>query len=217
MPRWFRLEGYGVSSFFFFFFFWCSWLIWCAYEACQWGINCLWQSMANAGLHEPRVWPWISLEWPFRSQLFIWVSSIHSYATYVLLVLIGQAYKHIFTSPSSMEKAVKATRSGKAWIHGMKRVTTASLAYIATQVRLVSSFCCYTTDHLAAPLYIVIFLSLLQDWHYHGLRTILWERFGLLGRSRWEIWYLWTAGLVELVSALSGFEFHFQANASIFG
>jgi len=56
----------------------------------------------------------------FRSQLLIWVSFIHSYATYVLLVLIGQAYKHIFTSPSSVEKEVKATRSENAQIYDMK-------------------------------------------------------------------------------------------------
>jgi len=37
--------------------------------------------------------PWNGL---FRSQLLIWVSFIHSCATYVLLVLIGQAYKHIY-------------------------------------------------------------------------------------------------------------------------
>jgi hypothetical protein len=48
-----------------------------------------------------------------------------------------QAFKHIFTSPSSVEKEVKATRSGNARIHGMTRVTTASLAYVATQVRLM--------------------------------------------------------------------------------
>ena len=46
-----------------------------------------------------------------------------------------QAYKYIFTSPSSVEKEVKATRSGNARLHGMTRVTTASLAYVATQVR----------------------------------------------------------------------------------
>lgn len=45
-----------------------------------------------------------------------------------------QAFKHIFTSPSSVEKEAKATRSGNARIHGMTRVTTASLAYVATQV-----------------------------------------------------------------------------------
>ena len=104
--------------------------------------------------------PWNGL---FRSQLLIWMSFIHSYVTYVLLVLIGQAYKHIFTSPSSVEKKVKATRSGNAWIRGMKRVTTASLAYIATQVRLAVIFCHCTTNHLLAPLCTVILLGLLQD------------------------------------------------------
>jgi hypothetical protein len=46
-----------------------------------------------------------------------------------------QAFKHIFTSPSSVDLDPKATRSGNARIHGMTRVTTASLAYVATQVR----------------------------------------------------------------------------------
>jgi hypothetical protein len=62
--------------------------------------------------------PWEGL---FRSQLLVW------------------AYKHIFTSSSSVEKEVKATRSGNARIHGMTRVTTASLAYIATQLRFALS------------------------------------------------------------------------------
>jgi len=49
------------------------------------------------------------------------------------------AFKHIFTSPSSVEKEAKATRSGNARIHGMKRVTTGSLAYVATQLRFALS------------------------------------------------------------------------------
>ncbi|KAH6883712.1 hypothetical protein BKA70DRAFT_1446712 [Coprinopsis sp. MPI-PUGE-AT-0042] len=49
--------------------------------------------------------------------------------------LLVKAYKHIFTSPSSVEREVKATRSGNARIHGMTSVTRASLAYISTQVR----------------------------------------------------------------------------------
>ncbi|KAG1865676.1 hypothetical protein C8R48DRAFT_747709 [Suillus tomentosus] len=44
-------------------------------------------------------------------------------------------FKHVFTSPSSVEKEPKATRSGNAYLHGMKFVTKGSLAYIATQVR----------------------------------------------------------------------------------
>ncbi|KAF8074942.1 hypothetical protein FPV67DRAFT_1559560 [Lyophyllum atratum] len=49
--------------------------------------------------------------------------------------LLVTAYKHVFTSPSSVDKEPKATRSGNARIHGMTRVTPASIAYVATQVR----------------------------------------------------------------------------------
>ncbi|KAF9473562.1 hypothetical protein BDN70DRAFT_899679 [Pholiota conissans] len=42
-------------------------------------------------------------------------------------------FKHIFTSPSSVEREAKATRSGNARIHGMTRVTHAAIAYAATQ------------------------------------------------------------------------------------
>jgi len=42
-------------------------------------------------------------------------------------------------SPSSVEKEPKATRSGNARIHGMTQVTAASIAYIATQVRIYFS------------------------------------------------------------------------------
>ncbi|KAG2752866.1 hypothetical protein P692DRAFT_201838181 [Suillus brevipes Sb2] len=45
------------------------------------------------------------------------------------------AYKHVFTSPSSVDREPKATRSGNARIHGMTRITLPSIAYIATQVR----------------------------------------------------------------------------------
>ncbi|KAG1836178.1 hypothetical protein DFJ58DRAFT_719153 [Suillus subalutaceus] len=44
-------------------------------------------------------------------------------------------FKHVFTSPSSMDREPKATCSGNAYLHGMKSVTKGSLAYIATQVR----------------------------------------------------------------------------------
>ncbi|KAG2145514.1 hypothetical protein BD769DRAFT_1625224 [Suillus cothurnatus] len=49
--------------------------------------------------------------------------------------LLVCAYKHVFTSPSSVDREPKATRSGNARIHGMTRVTLPSVAYIATQVR----------------------------------------------------------------------------------
>ncbi|KAJ3550552.1 hypothetical protein NMY22_g398 [Coprinellus aureogranulatus] len=49
--------------------------------------------------------------------------------------LLVSAYKHVFTCPSSVEQETRATRSGNAELHGMKSVTIASLAYIATLAR----------------------------------------------------------------------------------
>lgn len=49
--------------------------------------------------------------------------------------ILIKAYKHIFTSPSSADKELKATKSGNARIHGMKQVTIPSLAYVATILR----------------------------------------------------------------------------------
>jgi hypothetical protein len=49
----------------------------------------------------------------------------------------SQTFKHIFTSPSSVEREAKATRSGNARIHGMTHVTPASIAYAATQVSIL--------------------------------------------------------------------------------
>lgn len=45
-----------------------------------------------------------------------------------------QGYKHIFTSPSSVDEDPRATRSGNARLHGMTSITAASIAYVATQV-----------------------------------------------------------------------------------
>ncbi|KAG1763901.1 hypothetical protein EV702DRAFT_1182675 [Suillus placidus] len=44
-------------------------------------------------------------------------------------------FKHVFTSPSSVDREPKATRAGNAYLHGMKSVTKGSLAYIATQIQ----------------------------------------------------------------------------------
>jgi hypothetical protein len=73
--------------------------------------------------------PWNGL---LRSQLLVSVSYAElGWNTYLLE---NQAYKHIFTSPSSVEKEPKVTRSGNACIHGMTNVTPTSVAYVATQV-----------------------------------------------------------------------------------
>ncbi|KAG1894275.1 uncharacterized protein F5891DRAFT_1131003 [Suillus fuscotomentosus] len=49
------------------------------------------------------------------------------------------AYKHVFTSPSSVDREPKATQSGNACLYGMNSVTIASLAYIAIQVQFALS------------------------------------------------------------------------------
>ncbi|KIM51927.1 hypothetical protein SCLCIDRAFT_1224132, partial [Scleroderma citrinum Foug A] len=47
--------------------------------------------------------------------------------------LLVSAFKHIFTSPSLVDQEPKATHSGNAQIHGMRSMTKASIAYVATQ------------------------------------------------------------------------------------
>lgn len=86
--------------------------------------------------------PWDGL---FKSSLLVLVSSSHPNAQYWCSPF-WQAYKHVFTSPSSVNKP-KATRSGNARIHGMTEVTPASIAYIATQVLFTSAFIwlCYSS------------------------------------------------------------------------
>jgi hypothetical protein len=66
--------------------------------------------------------------------------SLSNLASGTKVVIDLQAFKHIFTSLSSVEKEPKATRSGNARIHGMTKVTAASIAYVATQVFLLSCF-----------------------------------------------------------------------------
>ncbi|TEB17635.1 hypothetical protein FA13DRAFT_1720561 [Coprinellus micaceus] len=59
-----------------------------------------------------------------------WDGLLHS-------AILVNVYKHVFTSPSSVGQTInanRATRSRNARLHGMKFVTVASVAYIATQV-----------------------------------------------------------------------------------
>ncbi|KAF8837351.1 hypothetical protein BDN67DRAFT_991796 [Paxillus ammoniavirescens] len=49
--------------------------------------------------------------------------------------LLIAVFKHIFTSPSSVDQEPKATCSGNARLHGMRSVTKVSITYIATQAR----------------------------------------------------------------------------------
>src|SRR6267154_2132870 len=73
--------------------------------------------------------PWCGL---LRSHLLICLSG-HTFSCSPSLYHC-QAYKHVFTSPSSVNKDPKATQSGNARLHGMNCITITSIAYIATQV-----------------------------------------------------------------------------------
>ncbi|KAG1843837.1 hypothetical protein C8R48DRAFT_618374, partial [Suillus tomentosus] len=77
--------------------------------------------------------------------------------------LLVSAYKHVFTSPSSVDREPKATHSGNARIHGMTRVTLPSIAYIATQVRfaLTSSPVFSCTDTVTD-----------SEWFYNSILDI---------------------------------------------
>ena len=71
-----------------------------------------------------------------RNRLLVWVLPLPSTSNIQSTDTDNfQTFKHMFTSPSSVNLNAKATRSGNTRIHGMTRVMTASLAYVATQVR----------------------------------------------------------------------------------
>jgi hypothetical protein len=84
-----------------------------------------------------------------------------------------QAFKHIFTSPSSVDKEPKATRSCNARIHGMTRVTLPSIAYVATQVRAnpVRQEC--VLIFFSGPIWSLLFARVLEDGYCNGFRTFL--------------------------------------------
>ncbi len=84
--------------------------------------------------------PWKGL---LQSEILVKVSKAYFFQCVILTTEISQTFKHIFTSPSSVDREAKATRSGNARIHGMSSVTRASIAYVATQVSF--SGCCFCT------------------------------------------------------------------------
>lgn len=79
--------------------------------------------------------PWDGL---LRNNILVAVCQLLSLNIISDYDLHTQAYKHVFTSPSSVDvdDPTKAPRSGNARIHGMTCVTKASIAYIATQVSM---------------------------------------------------------------------------------
>ena len=92
-----------------------------------------WPLFLYADYHYDPEDPWNGL---FRSALLVCVCYKLRIGSKFLAQLESQAYKHVFTSPSSVDREPKATRSGNARIHGMTQVTLPSIAYIATQVCL---------------------------------------------------------------------------------
>jgi hypothetical protein len=87
--------------------------------------------------------PWNGL---LRSGLLVSVEYYH--LSRILGAHLFQAYKHVFTSPSSVDQEPRATRSGNARIHGMRSVTKASIAYVATQVICNVFHKCYCINPL---------------------------------------------------------------------
>ncbi|KAG1844984.1 hypothetical protein F4604DRAFT_1884361 [Suillus subluteus] len=80
--------------------------------------------------------------------------------------LLINAFRHVFTSPSSVEKEPKATRAGNARLHGMTTVTAPSVAYIATQVRFAicsSSVFSHTDTSTDSETFYHSLLDLLED------------------------------------------------------
>ncbi|TEB08775.1 hypothetical protein FA13DRAFT_1647227, partial [Coprinellus micaceus] len=96
--------------------------------------------------------------------------------------ILVQAYKHIFTSPSSVHGESRATRSGNAELHGMDTVTVPSIAYIATLVRFslssVTTFCRTdaVTDHQRFYNTIVDFLEMEEEQVQVGELLDWWNR-----------------------------------------
>jgi hypothetical protein len=82
-------------------------------------------------------YPWKGL---LRSEIIVSVSVPHFQVRCLAITCMRKAFKHIFTSPSSVGKEPKATRSGNARIHNMKHVTPASISYVATQVRRLARY-----------------------------------------------------------------------------
>ncbi|KAG1789913.1 hypothetical protein EV424DRAFT_1355557 [Suillus variegatus] len=96
--------------------------------------------------------------------------------------LLINAFRHVFTLPSSVEKEPKAMRAGNARIHGMTAVTIPSVAYIATQVRFAicsSSVFSRTDTTTDSETFYHSLLDLLEDPDERGEVTDLfvwWNR-----------------------------------------
>jgi len=141
LPRRCRLEGWMASSIYILLSFDMTYQVKLVWRRSSSVVR--WLSMAINGqclsMRKNMIPKTLGMASSEASFSFGWAVSISSQLIH-RLILSGQVFKHIFISSSSVEKEVKATRSGNARLHGMIRVTTASLAYIATQVHFTAMF-----------------------------------------------------------------------------
>ncbi|KAI6019112.1 hypothetical protein EDC04DRAFT_2869954 [Pisolithus marmoratus] len=78
--------------------------------------------------------------------------------------LLVSAYKHIFTSPSSVNHEPRATQSGNVHIHGMQTVTKVSITYAAMQARFVLT---------SAQVFSHTALVTDSEWFYNSIMELL--------------------------------------------
>jgi hypothetical protein len=76
--------------------------------------------------------PWKGL---LRSSIIVSVRLINLHPNSIEYRCVHQAYKHIFTSPSSVGKEPKATRSGNARIHSVTLFIWAEILLRSTSCR----------------------------------------------------------------------------------
>jgi hypothetical protein len=81
-----------------------------------------------------------------------------------------------------VDKEPKATRSGNAYLHGMKAVTVGSLAYVATQVRLAFDHVFLSRYVRSDSIFIKLVVRVFTYRHGHGLRKLLSQHSGFIGR-----------------------------------
>lgn len=141
--------------------------------ATEWRAMGLRRSMAQFCIRQLYVWPWRSVVGSPKEPIAC-IRGWRLFTKFLHYIIFNQAYKHVFTSPSSVEREPKATRSGNARLHGMTSVTIASIAYIATQVRRVRRFCMQTIlTSTEGPVCVKLVFGVLKDRHNHRFRDVL--------------------------------------------
>ena len=126
-------------------------------KALKWWVWSIGRSMASFPIWRLLLWCWEPLEWTLPQP-----ASCECKDTFAIMAPTNsliQAYKHVFTSPSSVEKEAKATHSGNAHLHGMTSVTPGSIAYITTQVYLKLISSCTIFHIPSSGLLCIVFLA----------------------------------------------------------